>query len=31
MILRSFAVRLALTVLWLTLTAGTFLALDLYT
>jgi hypothetical protein len=31
MILRSFAVRLALTVLWLILAAGTFLALDLYT
>jgi hypothetical protein len=31
MILRSFAVRLALGVLWLGLTAGTFLVLDLYT
>ena len=31
MILRSFAVRLALGVLWLGLTAVTFLVLDLHT
>ena len=31
MIVRSFAVRLALGVLWLGVTAGLFLVLDLYT
>jgi hypothetical protein len=31
MIMRSFAVRLALGALWVGLTAGTFLLLDLYT
>jgi hypothetical protein len=29
--MRSFAVRLALGVLWLGLTAGSFLVIDLYT